>query len=210
MSIMVNVYNSEGEKVREMELPASVFGVEHRGSLLHDAVVAYESNRRQVLAHTKDRGDVSGGGKKPWKQKGTGRARHGSIRSPLWVGGGVTFGPRNNRNFEKKLNRKSAQKALKMVLSDRALHGGIGLIEGFTMEFKTKACVALSRKISPESAHRILLVTKEVNRDLVRCVANVSYIDVSVASDLNAYDTIRYAQIIMSEDAVPVLVDRLT
>src|SRR3989339_449677 len=112
------VYNIEGKNVGTVELPARLFGVEVKPEVVHQVVVGKQSNKRQVLAHTKTRADVSGGGKKPWKQKGTGRARHGSSRSPIWIGGGVTFGPRKDRNFGVKINKKMARKALAMALSD--------------------------------------------------------------------------------------------
>src|SRR3989338_7273411 len=104
------VYNQEGEKVKEMDLNPAVFEVAMNNDLVHQAVVAQAANKRKPLAHTKDKGEVRGGGKKPWKQKGTGRARHGSSRSPLWIGGGVTFGPTNERNFSKKINKKMKKK----------------------------------------------------------------------------------------------------
>ena len=102
----IKVYNLEGKKTGEMELPPEVFDVKFKDSLVHQVYVAHISNARKTLAHTKTKGEVRGGGKKPWKQKGTGRARHGSIRSPLWKGGGITFGPRSERNFSKKINKR--------------------------------------------------------------------------------------------------------
>ena len=104
--LKTKLYNSEGKESGEVELPESVFGVKLVDDLVHQVVVAQMANARQVLADTKDKGEVRGGGKKPWKQKGTGRARHGSSRSPLWKGGGVTFGPTNDRNFSKMINKK--------------------------------------------------------------------------------------------------------
>ena len=105
----VNVYNSKGKVVGSKELNDELFAITPNVALIHQVVETQMANGRQVLAHTKTRADVSGGGKKPWKQKGTGRARHGSIRSPLWVGGGITFGPRNDRNSSKSLHKKMKQ-----------------------------------------------------------------------------------------------------
>ncbi|MFA5420997.1 MAG: 50S ribosomal protein L4, partial [Patescibacteria group bacterium] len=106
MSVKINVYNQEAKVVGEVKLSDKVFALEANSDLIHQALVAQMSNERQVLAHTKTKAEVRGGGKKPWKQKGTGRARAGSSRSPIWVGGGVTFGPRKDRNFTKKINKK--------------------------------------------------------------------------------------------------------
>ena len=115
-----NVYNENGEVIKEIDLDSRIFEVEANEDLLHQAVRTILANRRKPIADTKDRGEVQGGGKKPWRQKGTSRARHGSIRSPLWKGGGVTFGPVKEKNYSLKINKKMKDKALKMVLSLKA------------------------------------------------------------------------------------------
>lgn len=133
------VYNTSGEKVKEMELNPKVFALEVQSELITQAVVAQQANRRQNLAHTKDRSEVAGGGRKPWRQKGTGRARHGSIRSPLWRSGGITFGPRKNRNYSAKINKKAKRKAILMSLSDKAANQKIILLDKMSLEeAKTK------------------------------------------------------------------------
>ncbi|MFH0923542.1 MAG: 50S ribosomal protein L4 [Candidatus Falkowbacteria bacterium] len=138
-SISVKIYNQKAEQVGDMKLADKVFGVKASEALVHQAMVAQMSNERQVLAHTKDRSEVRGGGKKPWRQKGTGRARVGSSRSPIWIGGGVTFGPRKDRNFKKNINKKMRQKAMFMALSDRVESGDMAVLEKLEMaEFKTK------------------------------------------------------------------------
>ena len=142
----VPVYNHEGKVAREMELDPSVFGVAADGALLHLVVTSIMSNRRRSTAHTKTRAEVRGGGKKPWKQKHTGRARHGSTRSPLWSGGGVTFGPRTERNYEKKINAKVMKKAMRMSLSAKAEEGKLFLLDSWTLpKAKTKAVVQVLR-----------------------------------------------------------------
>ena len=113
----INIYNLKKEKAGEIELSDRIFGVKWNADLVHQALNTQLANRRQPWAHAKDRAEVSGGGKKPWKQKGTGRARHGSIRSPLWIGGGATFGPSKERNFAKKINIKMKRLAIFSVLS---------------------------------------------------------------------------------------------
>jgi len=135
----VNLYNQEGKEIGKAELTSEIFDVKLNSNLVHQAVVAQTANKRQVLAHTKDRSEVRGGGKKPWRQKGTGRARHGSIRSPLWRGGGITFGPTNERNFSLKINKKAKRKALLMCLSDKAKNERIILVDNLELaEAKTK------------------------------------------------------------------------
>ncbi len=137
--IKLNTYNQKGEKTGSVELAESIFGVKSNSVLLKQAVVAQMANERQVLAHTKDRSEVRGGGKKPWRQKGTGRARAGSSRSPIWIGGGVTFGPTKDRNFKKDINRKMKQKAMFMAMSDRVANDSIFVMEDLKMDnFKTK------------------------------------------------------------------------
>lgn len=144
----VPIYNQAGEEVGSQELSEEIFGVKPRESVVHQVVVAMLANRRQVLAHTKDRGEVRGGGRKPWRQKGTGRARHGSIRSPLWVGGGITFGPTKERNFKQKINDKMRRKAIFMCLSDRVQDGKLVLLDKMSvMEGKTKEMVGLVNKL---------------------------------------------------------------
>lgn len=144
------IYNLKGEKVDTLELPESVFGLKWNSNLVHEVIGSLLSNRRKGTAKAKDRGEVSGGGRKPWKQKGTGRARHGSIRSPIWIGGGVTHGPVSQKNYGRKINKKAKQKALFTILS-RVYADGQMIVadEIFLNEPKTKkaqeALVALSR-----------------------------------------------------------------
>ena len=140
----LNVYNQAGTVVSTRKPNAAVFDVKINPAVVQQAVVAQQANARPVLAHTKGRGDVSGGGKKPWRQKGTGRARHGSIRSPLWRGGGVTFGPTAERNFKLKINKKVRRKAILMSLSSKAADERIVLLDSLTLTaIKTKTLVSV-------------------------------------------------------------------
>jgi len=125
----VSVYDQQGKEIGTTLLPKEIFEVPMNLDLLHQIVTSSMANERRVIAHAKNRGEVRGGGKKPWKQKGTGRSRQGSIRSPLWKGGGVTFGPRNNRVFKKKIPKKMRKKALFMVLSEKLRHNLLILLE---------------------------------------------------------------------------------
>ncbi len=144
----VTVYNQDGAIVGSQELSDEVFGVKPKDALIHQVVTAMMANKRQVLAHTKGRSEVRGGGKKPWRQKGTGRARHGSIRSPLWVGGGITFGPTKERNFKQKINDKMRRKAILMGLSDRVSDGKMVLLDKIELdEFKTKKIAMIIEKL---------------------------------------------------------------
>lgn len=144
MPIKLNVYNQKAEVVSEIELADKIFGLRPNLPLIHQVVVAQLANQRQVLAHTKDRSEVRGGGRKPWRQKGTGRARAGSSRSPLWIGGGVVFGPTKNRNFKKKINRKMRQNALFMTLTDKIQNHQLVILDKLeTNEFKTKLMAEL-------------------------------------------------------------------
>src|SRR6202451_4888177 len=127
------IYNAQGKNAGSVELPESVFGVAWNDSLMHQVVTSMQDNARTNVAHTKNRGDVRGGGRKPWQQKGTGRARHGSSRSPIWKGGGVTHGPRNEKDYSQKINRKQAQKALLVALSRKFKDGEIILIDSLSM-----------------------------------------------------------------------------
>src|SRR3989344_5330800 len=157
--IIAKIYNMSGQEIGEQVLPAIIFGVKVKPELVQQVVVAQQANARAAIAHTKGRGEVRGGGRKPWKQKGTGRARHGSIRSPLWVGGGVTFGPTNQRNFTLGLNKKMKKKALAMVLSDKAAHERLILINTLAVpEGKTKN---LQKGLTalPSKGRKVLIVT---------------------------------------------------
>ena len=150
------VYNMKGEKTGTINLPDGIFGLPWNAALVKQVVEAGRANRRMGTAHTKDRGEVSGGGKKPWKQKGTGRARHGSIRSPLWVGGGVTHGPRHERVFEEKVNKRMRRKALFVSLSGKASSGEIVVIEDFAFpEARTKQASLLFRALSAGGVEHI-------------------------------------------------------
>lgn len=132
------IYDQKGKEKGTITLSEAVFGQPWNGDLVHQVMVAMQANARTPVAHTKDRGEVSGGGKKPWRQKGTGRARHGSTRSPIWIGGGVTHGPRNEKNYSQKINKKMRTKALYTVLSEKMRSGEILFVDGLELSGKTR------------------------------------------------------------------------
>ena len=133
ISLEASVYNTKGKEAGKISLSPEVFGVKWNADLVHQVVTSMESSARTNVAHTKNRGEVSGGGKKPWQQKGTGRARHGSIRSPLWVGGGVTHGPRNDKDYSRKINKKMKAKALYVILSAKFKRGEVLFVDDLSM-----------------------------------------------------------------------------
>lgn len=147
-SLKTQVYNQTGEKVKQLELNPAVFGIKAKEAVIHQVVVAQMANARKPIAHTKLKSEVQGGGKKPWRQKGTGRARHGSTRSPLWVGGGVTFGPRNTVNFKQKVNKKMKTKALFMCLTDKLASRQLILLDQLQLtQSKTKEMITVIKNL---------------------------------------------------------------
>ena len=197
------LYNQAGEDKGELTLNSKIFDIEANKALIKQVVEAILANRRQVLASAKDRSEVRGGGKKPWKQKGTGRARHGSIRSPLWKGGGVTFGPTKERNFEKKVNKKARTKALFMVLSDKASDDNILAIEKMEgAEMKTKNVTELLTKISFKTG---VIILPKMDQNIVRAINNLPKVKVLSANSLNVYDTLNAKKILFVNDALKVV-----
>ncbi len=198
----VTLYNQTGNIVGELELDARVFGVKPNASLVHEAVVAQTANSRQVLAHTKTRSEVAGTGQKPWKQKGTGRARHGSRRSPIWVGGGITFGPRSDRNFTVKMNRKARQKALTMVLSDKVAQNHFVAMESIPVtDAKTRTLVAMLKSL-PVAGKKVLLVLESANRATARAAQNLPKVNAIPVQALNIVELLAHDYILTSKEAI--------
>lgn len=204
------LYNQEAEKVGKVSLPDSVFGVSMNKDLLYQVVTSQMGNKRQITAHTKDRGEVRGGGKKPWKQKGTGRSRHGSIRSPIWKGGGVTFGPRKERIFKTKINKKMARKALFVVLSSKVKDKELTVIDSVELKnWKTKEMAGVISKISglfPVKHGSLLLVTPGKLGDTIERVArNIPKVDIMEAKNLNALDVAARKNLLVFKEALDVI-----
>ena len=207
------LYNVKAEKVGTVELPDRVFGANWNPQLVHQALNAQVSNSRDVLAHAKGRGEVSGGGKKPWKQKHTGRARHASIRSPIWKGGGVAHGPSKDRNFTKKINKKMRQAAIFSLLSKRLKDGEVKFVDSLSFEKpKTKlASDFLKTFLKPFSKDaknvrvNALIVPDQANREIYRATRNLQNVKSLNPNALNVYDLLKYRNIILDKQAITVI-----
>lgn len=201
----VKIYNMEGSVVGERELDPTVFAITGNPALLHQTVVAARANARLSLAHTKTRGEVRGGGKKPWKQKGTGRARHGSIRSPIWRGGGVTFGPRKERNWEQRLSKTMRRKALLMCLSDKVSSGRLVLLDRLELAApKTKQIAALLAKL-PVFGKTLLAVPSLRETAVVRASRNLPAVEVIGAANLNALAILGHETLMLPLPALEIV-----
>ena len=203
------IYNQKGKSVGKFELPESIFGIPWNGDLVHQVVTAMQANARTPVAHTKDRSEVRGGGRKPWKQKGTGRARHGSSRSPIWVGGGVTHGPRNEKSYEQKINKKMKAKALFTVLSEKFRKGQIIFLEELNLKtIKTKDAVAVIKDLSSLKGFEKMVGGKKPNTfisvpakgDTVKkSFANIQTVEVDEVRNMNPVDLLAYRYIIIAQ-----------
>lgn len=206
----VKLYTWQGQEQGTTELPDALFAVEAKASVIHDVIVAQDANSREIHAHVKDRSQVSGGGKKPWKQKGTGRARHGSSRSPIWVGGGVAHGPNANRNFTKKVNKKMKRTALAMLLSEKLASGRFVAIQDFSFpEAKTKYAAQM-RKALPGAAKSALVVLAKGEDAARRSMQNLATTQTISARSLNPRDIAKYNAVIASKAAVAEMEETFT
>ena len=205
----VTLYNQQAEKVGEVDLSPKIFEVKPSLHLLAEATRIQQRNARKGNSNTKTRGEVSGGGKKPWKQKGTGRARVGSIRSPIWRHGGVTFGPTNARNWELKMNKKAKSKALFMSLSDKAKAGNFLVLENIHLDpVKTKEFVkvveAFKKSLSTLGKNLMLVIPKS-DKNLIRVSRNLSKVKTVLASSLNVVDVMTADSMLVLKDSLPVI-----
>ncbi|MFA6428659.1 MAG: 50S ribosomal protein L4 [Candidatus Buchananbacteria bacterium] len=203
--MQVKVYNQQGKEVGTRELPKEIFAVPVKESVVHQVVTAILANLREPWAHTKTKGEVRGGGKKPWKQKGTGRARHGSSRSPIWKGGGVTFGPRNDRNYKQKVNKKVKSLALRMVLSDKALAEKITVLEDLVLtSVKTKE---LAKVLKTLKLNNVLIILDKKNDEVKLSAKNLPKTSVVSAKSLNILEMLKRTNLIITNAAVEQLVE---
>lgn len=198
----IPIYTQEGKIVGELEISPEIFGVGVKNFVIHQAVVAQMANARVALGHTKTRGEVSGGGKKPWKQKGTGRARHGSIRSPIWRGGGITFGPLSNRNFSQKLNRKVKRQAICMALSDKVAEKSLLVIDNLDLAEKRTKAVAGILKALPTKRGKILVALSKKEKESGRLAVNINRVTPIWAGSLNVVDLLKNVNLVTTVEGI--------
>ncbi len=198
----VTVYNMEGNEVGTMELNDAVFGVEVNEHLIHLAVVRQLANKRQGTQKAKTRSEVSGGGRKPWRQKGTGHARQGSIRAPQWTGGGVVFAP-VPRDYEVKMNKKERRAALKSALTSKVQDNKFVVVDSLALaEVKTKE---MQKVLTNLKAGKALVVIAADDQNITLSARNIADVKTSVAGDINVYDVMKYNTVIATKDAVATI-----
>lgn len=195
------LYNQTGEVIGKVTLEPKVFGVKPNRGLIEQAVVTQLANARVAISHTKTKGEVRGGGKKPWKQKGTGRARHGSIRGPQWKGGGIVHGPRSNRNYSMKMNVQSKRKALLMSLSDKAMADRLVVVDKIALEkAKTKSFAAVMSKLPKQKTSLVILPVTD--QTLIRSGRNIPGVTFIRADSLNVLDVVKSQQLVVLQPAL--------
>jgi len=208
----VNLYNIEGKTEKKITLPQNLekLGISH--DLIHQVVSVGQKNRRRHWAHAKDRSEVSGGGKKPWRQKGTGRARHGSNRSPIWRGGGITFGPVNRKTLDKKINKKMQKLALWGILKTKIIHNDIFILNELPLnESKTKKLETILKKILAikKTTLNILLIVEKIDQNLKLASKNIPYLKVTIKNNIDSEMLIRAQKIIIMEKCFKDLLDTI-
>ncbi len=199
----IDIYNVDGKVVGNMELNENVFGVEVRPDVMHEVVVNYLANQRQGTQSTKTRTEVRGGGIKPWRQKGTGRARQGSIRAPQWVGGGVALGPKP-RDYRYNVNKKVRRLALKSALSAKVQENEMIVLDGFSCdEIKTKQVVTLLKNLNVNE--KALIVLPDNDKNVVLSARNIRGVDTTYVGAINTYEVLNHTKCIILKDAVSKL-----
>ena len=196
----IDVYDIKGKKVSDLELNEEIFGIEPNETVVHSVLVNYLANQRQGTQSTKTRSEVSGGGRKPWRQKGTGRARQGSIRAPQWIKGGIALGPKP-RSYKYTVNKKERRLALKSVLSSKVLENSLVVVDKFDLkEIKTKNMVnALESLKVTESA---LILLPEKNETVQKSARNIENVKTTLVNTINVYDLLKYKKLVVTVDAV--------
>ncbi|MEM1485193.1 50S ribosomal protein L4 [Oscillospiraceae bacterium PP1C4] len=199
----VNVYDMAGKSVGEIELSESVFGIEPNPTVVHQVIVNYLANQRQGTQSTLTRTEVRGGGRKPWKQKGTGHARQGSIRAPQWRKGGIALGPKP-RDYSYSLNKKVKRLAIKSVFSDKVLTNDLIVVDSIAVDnFKTKTVVNMLKALGANK--KALIVLPEVNAQLVKSAANIPGVKTALVNTINVYDIVNCDKFIVAKDVVAKL-----
>ena len=199
----IDVYNIEGKKVSDIELADSVFGIEPNEKIVHSVLVNYMANQRQGTSNTKTRAEVSGGGRKPCKQKGTGRARQGSIRSPQWFKGGIALGPKP-RDYSYRVNKKERRLAVRSVLSSKVLENNLVVVDSMNFDaIKTKNMVSALNNLKVEG--KTLIVLPEKNENVQKSARNIEGVKTSLVNTINVYDLLKYNKLVLTVDAVKSL-----
>lgn len=208
------VYTIEAKEASTISLPENLFGLDWNSDLVHQVVTSLNSSKRKTIAHTKDRSDVRGGGKKPWQQKGTGRARHGSTRSPIWVGGGVAHGPRNEKNFDRKVSKKMKAKALYTILSRKYKDGEVLFVDSIAFsEPKTKKAITALKGLSGVKGFENLFTKKNnsavialaaKNQGVERSMSNLGNVEVLEARNLHPLALVKYKYIIIENPSASI------
>ena len=199
----IDVYDIEGKKVNDVELNEDIFGIIPNEELVHSVIVNYLANQRQGTQSTKTRAEVRGGGKKPWRQKGTGRARQGSIRAPQWVKGGIALGPRP-RSYKYTVNKKERRLAIRSVLSSKVLENNLVVLDKAEMkEIKTQAMVKTLANLKVEGKALILL--PERNENVQKSARNIKNVKTTLVNTINVYDLLKYNKLVVTLDAVKKL-----
>lgn len=214
------IYNQKGSEAGTLTLPEKVFGAKWRADLVHQVVESMRSNKRAGTADTKGRGEVRGGGKKPWKQKGTGRARHGSSRSPIWVGGGVTHGPLAEKNYKRKISKKMRAQALFSVLSKKMKDGEIVFVDTLSMDkMNTKAGIKVMEALAKASGFKALALSKKPraltalfarNENTEKSFRNIPSLEIVFLKNLNPYEVLNHKYLLIEnpQEAVDFLASR--
>lgn len=193
--------NLKGEKIKDIKLDDSVWGITPNDQVIYESINLYMANKRQGSHSVKTRSEVAGGGRKPWRQKGTGNARQGSIRAPHWVGGGIVFGPSKDRNYTKKMNRKERRLALRSALTYMANDKAIMVVDKFEAKTnKTKDMLNLLKELKVEG--KVLVVVTELTENLILGTRNISNVNLVLANEINTYDVLYADKMIITEDAV--------
>ena len=199
----IDVYSIEGKKVKEIELNEAVFGIEPNEKIVHIALVNYMANQRQGTASTKTRAEVAGGGRKPWRQKGTGRARQGSTRSPQWIKGGIALGPKP-RDYRYTINKKERRLAIKSVLSSKVLENNLVVVDNLQFEeIKTKQMVNALANLKVEG--KTLVVLPEKNLNVQKSAKNIENVKTTLINTINVYDLLKYEKLVIDVQAVKSL-----
>ena len=199
----IDVYSIEGKKVKEIELNEAVFGIEPNEAVVHSVLVNYLANQRQGTQSTKTRSEVRGGGRKPWRQKGTGRARQGSIRAPQWIKGGIALGPKP-RSYYYTVNKKEKQLAIKSMLSSKVLENELVVVDSLDMkEIKTKEMVKVLNNLKVEG--KTLMLLAEKNENVQKSARNIEGVKTTLVNTINVYDLLKYKNLVVTLDTVKKL-----